>query len=218
MKKIVCIIALIIFMAASAQAKNAAGKFLISPFGGVGLSLAGGEYPEYDDPALGVGLAYHGGLMLGYAPVSAGAVTFSFEYASKPFVFNHRNPTDGEYIVTRQNAFIDLLVGWRGYVSYFYYEAGLFWGFKILRWQTVVEDEGTDIEWPYDGRTDINEVNADNDFGLYFGFGASIPLASFVSIDLGIKIETAIVPAFETADISLTTLPIFFQVGFTFFI
>ena len=223
MKKIISIATFIVILSAGAEAKNAAGKFLISPFGGIGMALAGGDYPDRNsgddkDPALDVGLAYNGGIMFGYAPISAGAVTFGFEYASKPFVFHHHHQYDGKYTITRFNHFIDLLVGWRGYVKYFYYEAGLFWGFKILKWKYVVDDDGYDLHAPYDHKYDIDEVNADHDFGVYFGLGASIPLASFVSLDLGIKIEAAIVAAYETPGIKLTTLPILFQAGFTFFI
>lgn len=218
MKKLACTIALVIIMAASVEAKNAAGKFLISPFGGVGMGLAGGEHPDYYDGVMGVGLAYNGGIMFGYAPISAGAVMFGFEYASKPFVFHHDHPTRGEYTVYRFTHFIDLTAGWRGYIKWFYYEAGLFWGFKILRWREHAEykDKAMDDLYGYNDR--IPEVNSDNDFGLFFGFGASIPLASFVSLDLGIKIETAIVAAYENPDVFLHTIPILFQMGFTFFI
>lgn len=233
MKKIPSVIILSLLLCAQELfARNIAGKFLISPHGSVGMSFAGGQLPhgdadplptpipnESEHPVMGVGFAYNAGLSIGYAPVNSGAVMLGVEYASKPFVLLY-NSGFGEYTKTFHTYFVDILLGWKGIYKYFYYEAGLFLGIKIQEWQYNYEFEDGTVERLYGGHYDIPEVSADNDFGIYLGLGASIPLANFVSIDIGVQLQAAWVPAYEEGDndTAMSTLPLLFKVAFTFYI
>ncbi|HSA14960.1 MAG TPA: hypothetical protein P5346_09495 [Spirochaetota bacterium] len=197
-----------------------AGKFILEPHGAVGISMMGGELPDGLDRAMGVGFAYSGGLSFGYGPVSAGAVMFGVEYTGKPFVIHGDYPGRGKFTDTITTNFIDILFGWKGYVSYFYYEAGLFMGFKVGRWEYIRLYDDKDIDRLYGYDYEVDENNGDSDFGVYIGLGGSIPLASFLRLDLGVQLQAAFVPGYEdsAADTTLTTMALMFKAGFTFLI
>jgi hypothetical protein len=226
MKKTVLCAALIVLACATAlQARlmsppSMAKKVLLEPHGAVGLSMMGGELPEGHDQVMGVGLGYSAGLSLGYAPINAGAVMLGVEYTGKPFVIHGDHPVLGKYTDTITINFVDIFFGWKGYVSYFYYEGGLFIGPKVGTWEYATVYKNRNADRIYGGIRDVDENNGDHDFGVYLGLGASLPVARFLRIDLGVNMQAAFVPAYEDsgADVSLTTVVLLFKVGFTFII
>jgi len=226
MKRIVFSSLIILFLGGTAlqaglmSPPSMARKFLIEPHGAVGISMMGGELPEGHDQVMGVGFAYSGGLSFGYAPINAGAVMFGVEYTGKPFIIHGDHPVWGKYTDTINTNFIDILFGWKGYVSYFYYEVGLFLGPKVGKWEYARVYDDKDVDRVNGFTNDIDEDNADHDFGVYAGLGASLPVASFLRIDFGVQMQAAFVPAYESsaADTSLTTVALLFKAGFTFLI
>jgi hypothetical protein len=170
--------------------------YLFSFNAGYGLTYPAGTITGNGSQQRKYGQGYLFGINSGYHFDNYAELLCRIEYSSADLKLKKtymQSPVD----YTLSMKFLDIGLGYRGFYKYFYWEAGLFGGFKILSWKETVETNGSSTTNTLDGQ---RAGWIKNVFGGYMGVGWKYTPSDTVAIFTGPRISGTFTPAYNNDD------------------
>jgi len=191
------------------SAKPEYKRLLVSVYGGFGLSFPSGEISGDGDQQGVAGMGYTAGVGLCYRFFSLGGPSLWVEYAGKQ-INTERSYMGSKLESTINESTVNIMLGWRFIlVRMLYLEPGLYYGIRVGTWTEKIT---------YQGDEDVNNVPDEwtrDDAGVYLGIGVMFDVTSFMSIDVGLRMETSFLYSYVHDD-SLRSNLLLLNVGATF--
>ncbi len=190
--------ALVLMLAipSASQARNLQNTVMLGLYGAGGVAWPGGTMSTNYDAKPAYDYAYAGGGSIAWAPVSFGAIELGAEYAYKrlsvDYVYNGATITE-----TKNVQFLDFTLGWKGFVSFLYYEAGFLFGLPMGTWKNTakVDDEDTTPLLGPDGEVESGYRHPE--YGVYFGMGAMYWLGERFALQAGVQFQGSFTDSYE---------------------
>ncbi len=191
-------------------------RVLMTIYGGGAFSFPWGALHFTGNPKTDVDYGYNAGVRVACPLIWWAGPIAGIEYSMKPVSVTSVYPTGR---VTRKQALqtINLLVGWRQYVWYFFYGTGVFAGLNLGSWSSSVHLNGLEYS-PGPFGKDINPFS-NSTFGIYTEIGFMIVLSKNISLDVTSQLQGSVVQAslFESrfGSSSYKPMALFFTAGIT---
>lgn len=184
-------------------------RLLVSVSGGFGVSFPSGEISGDGDQKGVAGMGYTAGAGLCYRFFSLGGPSLWVEYAGKQ-ISTERSYMGSKLESTINASTVNIMLGWRFIlVKMLYIEPGLYYGFRVGTWTETITFKGDENE------KNVPDEWTQDDAGVYLGIGVMFDVTSFMSIDVGLKMETSFLYSYVHDD-SLRTNLVLLTVGTTF--
>jgi hypothetical protein len=184
---------------APAPARPAFKRLLLGVHGGFGVTFPSGDIAGDGDQK---GLAYYGytaGIDTCWRCCALGGPSVRIEYASRPISFE-RSYIDSTMTSVIDTASLDFMAGFRFLLSIFYIEPGMYYALGVGTWTETIE---------YRGKTSTTKVKdswKNNEAGCYLEAGVMFSVTSFMSVDIGLRMEVSFLYAYDHDDRLRTNL------------
>ena len=184
-------------------------KLLISATGGFGISFPSGDINASGGQEMLAAMGYTAGLSICYRFFDLGGPVIGAEYAGKQ-ISTERSYMGSKWASLITATTVNLTLGWRFIlIKMLYIEPGLYYGFRVDRWKEEIE---------YRSNTYEQNVTKDwtrDDAGVYLGIGVMFDVTSFMSVDIGLRMEASYLYSYVHDDKLRTNLGLL-TVGVTF--
>lgn len=219
MKRIALVTLFFIISASALTARDLNNNILISLYGGGGMAWPGGDFNRDYETEAAVDWSLAGGLSVAWAPFSHGAVSLGAEYAYRRLSVNMTDLAGNDITETMTVQFIDVMLGWKGFVAMLYYEAGFYAGVPFGTWENNAKREGSDatpVLGP-DGAVDSGDRQIE--YGAYFGVGLIYWVGKNIALEGGLRLQVSYADAYknedDTDDNTLKTRALMVKLGVT---
>ncbi|MCP4138018.1 MAG: PorT family protein [bacterium] len=122
---------------------------------------------------------YSAGLKAWYSKGNDIAFSLGVLYSSKPTTIEFPQENGS---ITHNFTFVDIPLGIKLQLHWFYFDIGLFYGFRVGYWDTIVA--GSTID-----ESKYRDRQLNNEWGFYTGLGGIYYFTENIGLELGIKID-----------------------------
>ncbi len=200
MKRIFVLINILLFvLSVDLYPRSFDNDFLISGYVSAGYSFPGGTFNSNYDVKSKYDSAYSYGVSVAWAPASYGALAFSTEYSSKKLSTDYTY-NGAKYSETMDASFINFMLGWKGFASYLYYEAGLMYSLPYGTWKNSAESGGSQVAPVIGPEGNIKNDYLNPEYGAYFGLGGVYWINDSIAAEAGLQFQGAFNDGYRNTD------------------
>jgi hypothetical protein len=177
------------------------GNFFATPAMGLNMTYPNSQVPDTYSPE--TQFSYIIGTELGYIFSEHIGIITGVEYTKKSFkhTFNidyYGTPVDGSAEMRIDGEFYIFNLALRGLYSFFYFDAGLYFGLKTGDWNKTMINKSSSLNVNIVEKLELDEVS--NDLGILIGFGALIPVTDLISFDIGTRFGYGFIDIYKFKD------------------
>jgi hypothetical protein len=165
---------------------------LISFYATYGITYPGGDVAG-ESASRKIDRGYAIGLQAAYLLRDNGALTIGLGYTQKSLKVS-RSFVGQDLEQVYNCEFLELSLGYKGFIKQFFWEAGLFGGFVLGDWQQESTVNGSSSS------STIDKSDTQHEAGIYVGTGYIFPVSKKVTCDIGLRISTAFLSAYDNND------------------
>jgi len=174
-------------------------RLLVGVHGGFGVTFPSGDIAGDGDQKA---LAYYGyaaGIDACWRCCSLGGPSIRVELRPRPISFE-RSYINHKMTSVIDTAAVDFMAGFRFILSRFYVEPGLYYALGVGDWTETINYRGDS------NSSTIKDSWRNDEAGAYIEAGVMFDVASFVSVDVGLRMEVSFLYAYDHDDRLRTNL------------